>query len=97
MTVIGAHPPYNFLCAQALIATAPEGPAHGFRPAYTPRAAFQVRELTEQLCADFDDAYWLKRDQEAAFRHAFYRSVADAGLLGIAMPEASGGSGLGLH
>jgi acyl-CoA dehydrogenase len=56
----------------------------------------QVRELTERLCADFDDAYWLKHDQEAAFPHAFYRSVADAGLLGIAMPEAYGGSGLGI-
>ena len=48
--------------------------------AYTPEQV-QVRELTERLCADFDDAYWLKHDQEAAFPHAFYRSVADAGLL----------------
>jgi acyl-CoA dehydrogenase len=63
--------------------------------AYTPEQV-QVRELTERLCADFDDAYWLKHDQEAAFPHAFYRSVADAGLLGIAMPEAYGGSGLGI-
>src|SRR4249919_35925 len=63
--------------------------------AYTPEQV-QVRELTERLCADFDDAYWLKHDQEAAFPHAFYRSVADAGLFGIAMPEAYGGSGLGI-
>jgi acyl-CoA dehydrogenase len=63
--------------------------------AYTPEQV-QVRELTERLCADFDDAYWLKHDQEAAFPHAFYRSVADAGLLGIAMPEAYGGSDLGI-
>jgi acyl-CoA dehydrogenase len=63
--------------------------------AYTPEQV-QVRELMERLWADFDDAYWLKHDQEAAFPHAFYRSVADAGLLGIAMPEAYGGSGLGI-
>ena len=44
--------------------------------AYTPEQV-QVRELTERLCADFDDAYWLKHDQEAAFPHAFYRSVAE--------------------
>jgi acyl-CoA dehydrogenase len=43
--------------------------------AYTPEQV-QVRELTERLCADFDDAYWLKQDQEAAFPHTFYRSVA---------------------
>jgi acyl-CoA dehydrogenase len=55
-----------------------------------------TRDLVEKVCAPFDDAYWLARDQDAQFPHAFYRAVADAGLLGIAMPEAFGGSGLGI-
>jgi len=55
-----------------------------------------TRDLVGKVCAPFDDGYWLARDQDAQFPHAFYRAVADAGLLGIAMPEAFGGSGLGI-
>lgn len=55
-----------------------------------------VRELAERLCADFSDDYWAKKDQSAEFPEEFYRSVAKAGLLGIAMPEKCGGSGLGI-
>ncbi len=56
----------------------------------------EVRELTERLCGRFDDAYWLDKDQRAEFPQEFYRAVAEAGLLGIAMPEQYGGSGLGI-
>jgi acyl-CoA dehydrogenase len=55
-----------------------------------------TRGLVEKVCAPFDDAYWLARDKSALFPEDFYRAVADAGLLGIAMPEAFGGSGLGI-
>jgi acyl-CoA dehydrogenase len=56
----------------------------------------EVRDLAERLTARFDDAYWLERDRSGEFPQDFYRAVADAGLLGIAMPEAYGGSGLGI-
>jgi acyl-CoA dehydrogenase len=56
----------------------------------------EVRALAERLCSRFDDGYWLDKDRRAEFPEAFYRAVADAGLLGIAMPEAYGGSGLGI-
>jgi acyl-CoA dehydrogenase len=55
-----------------------------------------TRDLVEKVCAPFDDGYWLAKDQAASFPEEFYRAVADAGLLGIAMPEAFGGSGLGI-
>jgi acyl-CoA dehydrogenase len=61
----------------------------------TPRQQ-EVRALAERLCSRFDDAYWLEHDRRAEFPESFYRAVADAGLLGIAMPEAYGGSGLGI-
>jgi len=61
----------------------------------TPRQR-EVRALVERLTSRFDDAYWLERDRRAEFPEDFYRAVADAGLLGIAMPEAYGGSGLGI-
>ena len=50
----------------------------------------------ERLCADFPDEYWARKDQSAEFPEEFYRAVADAGLLGIAMPGEYGGSGLGI-
>jgi len=56
----------------------------------------QIRSLVEKVCEDFDDEFWLRHDQEAKFPEPFYRAIADAGLLGIAMPEAYGGSGLGI-
>ncbi|MBK8741247.1 MAG: acyl-CoA/acyl-ACP dehydrogenase [Betaproteobacteria bacterium] len=56
----------------------------------------QIREAIARLCERFDDAYWLVQDRSAEFPEAFYRAVADAGWLGIAMPAAFGGSGLGI-
>lgn len=56
----------------------------------------QIRDLVQRICSNFDDAYWLRKDDEAIFPEEFYRAIAGAGLLGIAMPEAFGGSGLGI-
>jgi acyl-CoA dehydrogenase len=56
----------------------------------------RIREAIERLCARFDDAYWLERDRDGRFPEEFYRTIADDGWLGIAMPEAYGGSGLGI-
>jgi len=47
-------------------------------------------------CAPFDDDYWLERDATAEFPHDFHRAMADCGVLGIAMPEEYGGTGLGV-
>ncbi|MSQ51354.1 MAG: acyl-CoA dehydrogenase [Betaproteobacteria bacterium] len=55
-----------------------------------------IRDLAQKVCASFDDAYWLDADEKAVFPHDFHRAIADAGLLGIAMPEDLGGSGLGI-
>ncbi len=56
----------------------------------------EIREAILKLCSRFDDDYWLAQDQEARFPEAFFRAVAEGGWLGIAMPEAEGGSGLGI-
>jgi acyl-CoA dehydrogenase len=56
----------------------------------------EIREAITRHCAQFPDEYWLERDQSAEFPEDFYRSLADAGWLGIAMPEKFGGSGLGI-
>jgi acyl-CoA dehydrogenase len=56
----------------------------------------QLREAILQLCARFDDAYWLRKDREGGFPHEFHAAVAKSGWLGIAMPEEYGGAGLGI-
>ncbi len=55
-----------------------------------------IREAVAQSCAPFGDDYWLERDRSGEFPHEFYAAMAQAGWLGIAIPEAHGGSGLGV-
>src|SRR5260370_35984077 len=55
-----------------------------------------IREAVAKICARFDDAYWLKKDKEGGFPADFHRALADAGWLGICIPEAYGGPGLGI-
>jgi acyl-CoA dehydrogenase len=55
-----------------------------------------LREAVARVCARFDDEYWLQRDRHGEFPEEFRRAIADAGWLGICMPEAYGGSGLGI-
>jgi acyl-CoA dehydrogenase len=54
-----------------------------------------VRQV-RSLCEKFDDEYWREHDTKAEFPHDFYAAVANAGYLGVAIPEAYGGSGLGI-
>ena len=48
------------------------------------------------LCARFGDEYWLKRDRDGQFPDDFFAAFAQGGWLGICIPEAFGGSGLGV-
>ena len=56
----------------------------------------QIRDAILQLAARFDDDYWLARDRDGAFPRDFHAAMAEGGWLGIAMPEAYGGAGLGI-
>lgn len=55
-----------------------------------------IREAVTKLCGQFSDDYWLERDRDGRYPHEFHKAMADAGWLGIAMPEAVGGAGLGI-
>ena len=55
-----------------------------------------IRDAIAKLCGKFDAQYWLERDRDGGFPEDFYRAVADAGWLGIAMPPQYGGAGLGI-
>ncbi|MER6957165.1 MULTISPECIES: acyl-CoA dehydrogenase family protein [unclassified Streptomyces] len=55
-----------------------------------------IRKAVAGLLKDFDDRYWMEKDQAHAFPEEFYAAVADGGWLGVTIPEAYGGHGLGI-
>jgi acyl-CoA dehydrogenase len=55
-----------------------------------------IREGVRAVVARFDDAYWLARDDDGEFPHAFHQAMAEGGWLGITMPVEYGGAGLGV-
>ncbi|MFC0684907.1 acyl-CoA dehydrogenase family protein [Novosphingobium clariflavum] len=55
-----------------------------------------IREAVLRHCSQFSDEYWLEKDRSGEFPTEFHKSMADAGWLGVAMPESVGGAGLGI-
>ena len=54
--------------------------------------AVTARQVGERFGGD----YWRRQDEAKAFPKEFWKAVCDAGLCGVALPEAVGGSGLGM-
>jgi acyl-CoA dehydrogenase len=59
-------------------------------------ATEQIRQAVRSLCARFPGEYWRALDRERAYPTAFVEAMTEAGHLGVLIPEAFGGSGLGL-
>jgi len=55
-----------------------------------------IRGEVRKLCSRFGDDYWREKDKSHEWPEEFYRSFADGGWLGIAMPEEYGGAGRGI-
>ncbi|MFD0668265.1 acyl-CoA dehydrogenase family protein [Ramlibacter sp. MAHUQ-53] len=55
-----------------------------------------IAEAVRGLCARFPDAYWRQCDATEAYPEDFVRAMTEAGWLAALIPEAYGGSGLGL-
>ncbi len=55
-----------------------------------------IRDSVAKLCESYPDEYWSQKDKDHEFPWDFYNSMAEAGWLGIAIPEAYGGSGQGI-
>ena len=55
-----------------------------------------IRAAVEKICARFGDDYWLAKDRDGGFPDDFHRAFADAGWLGVCIPQDYGGSGLGV-
>lgn len=56
----------------------------------------QLREGVRDVVRSFDVGYWLSHDRDHQFPTEFYDALAEGGWLGITVPEAYGGGGLGI-
>src|SRR5690606_20659361 len=57
----------------------------------------EIREAVRRLCARFPVAYWRELDRERTYPTEFVKALTEAGFLSVLIPEAYGGSGLGLR
>jgi acyl-CoA dehydrogenase len=55
-----------------------------------------IRKAVAELARNFDDAYWMDKDQAHEFPTEFYDAIARGGWLGLTVPEEYGGHGLGI-
>ena len=55
-----------------------------------------IQSAIQRICDDFGDEYWLQKDRDGDFPHDFHAAFVKAGWLGICIPEAYKGSGLGI-
>ena len=55
-----------------------------------------IAEAVGKICAGFPADYWLERDRDGRFPEEFVQAITAGGWLGVAMPEACGGAGLGI-
>lgn len=56
----------------------------------------EIREAVRKLCAQFPGEYWRERDRDRTYPKEFVTALTEAGFLSVLIPEAYGGSGLGL-
>jgi acyl-CoA dehydrogenase len=55
-----------------------------------------IRDAVRQLCGRFPGPYWRERDELREYPHAFVEALGEAGYLACLIPDAYGGSGLGV-
>ena len=56
----------------------------------------EIREAVRKLCSQFPGEYWRERDRDRTYPKEFVAALTAAGFLSVLIPEAYGGSGLGL-
>ncbi|HAI15137.1 MAG TPA: acyl-CoA dehydrogenase, partial [Gammaproteobacteria bacterium] len=56
-----------------------------------------IRESIRKLCEGFPDDYWEQHDREGKFPDEFFKEMASAGWIGIAIPEKYSGAGKGIQ
>jgi len=57
----------------------------------------EIRHAVRQLCAKFGEPYWLELDRDRGYPTEFVQALTESGFLTVLIPEAYGGSGLGVY
>ena len=57
----------------------------------------QIRSSLRQVLSKFPDGYWMQHDLDHEFPWDFYKAMAEAGWIGICIPEQYGGGGAGVQ
>ena len=56
----------------------------------------EIRDAVRKLCARFPGSYWRSLDRDRSYPTEFVKALTEAGWLSVLIPEAYGGSGLGI-
>jgi acyl-CoA dehydrogenase len=56
----------------------------------------EIDASIRKLCSQFSDEYWTSCEEQLRFPEEYYQAMAEGGWLGITMPAALGGGGLGV-
>jgi acyl-CoA dehydrogenase len=57
----------------------------------------EIRSSLRKILTKFPDEYWMRHDLDHEFPWDFYKAMADAGWIGICIPEKYGGGGAGVQ
>src|SRR3954463_12560727 len=57
----------------------------------------EIRTSLRKVLTQFPDEYWMQHDLDHDFAWDFFRAMADAGWIGVCIPEAYGGGGAGVQ
>ncbi|MGZ4482551.1 MAG: acyl-CoA dehydrogenase family protein [Gaiellales bacterium] len=57
----------------------------------------EIRTSLRKVLSKFPDEYWMRHDMDHEFPWDFFKAMADAGWLGICIPEEYGGGGAGVQ
>lgn len=56
-----------------------------------------MQRVAREIVEGFGLEYWAEKDREEAFPHEVWDAFTDAGFMGVTVPEAHGGEGLGME
>jgi acyl-CoA dehydrogenase len=57
----------------------------------------EIRSSLRKVLSRYPDEYWMQHDLDHEFPWDFYRTMADAGWIGVCIPEEYGGGGAGVQ
>jgi len=56
----------------------------------------EIREAVAKICSQYPGDYWRELDEKHVYPTEFVQALSDTGFLSVLIPEAYGGSGLGV-